>query len=401
MRPVYFPRINGRMEWTAPDGVEYEATFDDRLARDLASQRLRTALAVEGEWMPAVLAQAHAQLMHLRARDPHAAGLVITMDQEHAKAIAGVLEARLGVTPTVATSDDPAASDKISRFADGIAPWIVAVRMVSEGVDIPRLRVGVYATNTVTELFFRQAVGRLVRWNARLGRQAAYMFIPDDVRLRKFGGAIAEQRRHCLRKESRDDDDGAQREEGPSRRRKRPRPSATSRSSSRCSRPSRRRRSTSTAGPLNDGPRVYDAAAPTTTRTARSPTSPRRRAGSPTARAFRWTPRRWPGGPAAGRRRGARRRAEERHAGAAAAAARTERRRGHRPRPPDRPHPRRHQRRAQSQGRHQAHQHRDAAPARTTARAGARDAEGPLAVMFQDVVPIEQPDSLEGGWIFE
>jgi hypothetical protein len=74
--------------------------------------------------------------------------------------------------------------------------------MVSEGVDIPRLRVGVYATNTVTELFFRQAVGRLVRFSAGLGRQAAYMFIPDDVRLRTFGTAIAEQRRHCLRKES-------------------------------------------------------------------------------------------------------------------------------------------------------------------------------------------------------
>jgi superfamily II DNA or RNA helicase len=213
VRPVYFPRINGRMEWTSPDGAEYEATFDDRLARDLASQRLRTALAAEGEWMPAVLAQAHAQLMHLRARDPHAAGLVITMDQEHAKAIAAVLEQRLGVAPTIATSDDPTASDKISRFAGGIAPWIIAVRMVSEGVDIPRLRVGVYATNTVTELFFRQAVGRLVRWNARLARQAAYMFIPDDVRLRKFGGAIAEQRRHCLRKESRDDEDG-RREDG-------------------------------------------------------------------------------------------------------------------------------------------------------------------------------------------
>ena len=208
VRPVYFPRINGRMEWTAPDGGEYEATFDDRLTRELASQRLRTALDVAGEWMPTVLAQAHAQLMHLRARDANAAGLVITMDQDHAKAIAAVFEERLGVTPTIATSDDPTASEKISRFADGIAPWIVAVRMVSEGVDIPRLRVGVYATNTVTELFFRQAVGRLVRWNARIGRQGAYMFIPDDVRLRKFGGAIAEQRRHCLRKESRDDDGG-------------------------------------------------------------------------------------------------------------------------------------------------------------------------------------------------
>ncbi len=219
VRPVYFPRINGRMEWTAPDGVSYEATFDDRLARELASQRLRTALDVAGDWMPTVLAQAHAQLMHLRERDPKAAGLAITIDQEHAKAIATIMEERLGVSPMVTTSDDPAASEKISRFADGIAPWIVAVRMVSEGVDIPRLRVGVYATNTVTELFFRQAVGRLVRWNARLAKQAAYMFIPDDVRLRKFGAAIAEQRRHSLRKESRTDDgyEGERDDEAPAK----------------------------------------------------------------------------------------------------------------------------------------------------------------------------------------
>jgi superfamily II DNA or RNA helicase len=213
VRPVYFPRINGRMEWTAPDGMEHEATFDDRLTRELASQRLRTALDVAGEWMPTVLGQAHAQLMHLRARDPRAAGLAITIDQDHARAIATLMQERLGISPTIATSDDPAASDKISRFADGIAPWIIAVRMVSEGVDIPRLRVGVYATNTVTELFFRQAVGRLVRWNARLARQGAYMFIPDDVRLRKFGAAIAEQRRHCLRKES-SEGDGGQRGDG-------------------------------------------------------------------------------------------------------------------------------------------------------------------------------------------
>jgi superfamily II DNA or RNA helicase len=206
VRPVYFPRINGRMEWTSPDGVSQEATFEDKLTRELASQRLRTALDVSGEWLPTVLVQAHAQLMHLRARDPAAGGLVIAIDQEHAKGIAGVFEERLGVTPEVATSDDPRASERISRFAGGIAPWIVAVRMVSEGVDIPRLRVGVYATNTITELFFRQAVGRLVRWSARLARQGAYMFIPDDVRLRKFGGAIAEQRRHDLARPRREDD---------------------------------------------------------------------------------------------------------------------------------------------------------------------------------------------------
>jgi superfamily II DNA or RNA helicase len=72
--------------------------------------------------------------------------------------------------------------------------------MVSEGIDIPRLRVGVYATTTVTELFFRQAVGRLVRWTRGAPRQRSWLFIPDDQRLRAFAAGIAEQRRHSLRR---------------------------------------------------------------------------------------------------------------------------------------------------------------------------------------------------------
>ena len=216
VRPVYFPRINGHMEWTAPDGLTYAATFEDRLTRDLASQRLRAALDAEGEWLSAVLTQAHHQLMHLRQHDPRAGGLVIAVDQEHARAIAGLMNDRLGVTATIATSDDPAASDNIAAFAQASSPWIVAVRMVSEGVDIPRLRVGVYATNTVTELFFRQAVGRLVRWSGAGQRQTAFMFIPDDIRLRTFAQKVAEQRQHSLRKRQDDEDDfGRNDEEGP------------------------------------------------------------------------------------------------------------------------------------------------------------------------------------------
>jgi superfamily II DNA or RNA helicase len=199
VRPVYFPRIKGHMEWSAPGGLDYAATFDDPLTRELANQRLRTALDGEGEWLASVLAQAHAQLHHLRQRDGRAAGMVIAMDQDHARAIASIMHERLGLLPVVATSDDPTASRKIGDFAAGVAPWIVAVRMVSEGVDIPRLRVGVFATNTLTELFFRQAVGRLVRWTGGQGRQTAYMFIPDDPRLRLFAAEITKQRRHSVR----------------------------------------------------------------------------------------------------------------------------------------------------------------------------------------------------------
>ncbi len=204
VRPVYFPRTNGQMEWTAPDGSLNSATFDDALDQARSSQRLRTALSLEGEWLPTVLRQAVEKLTELRATQADTAGLVIAMDQDHARGIVRILRERFGQQATVVTSDDPDSSQRIARFAAGTDPWLVAVRMVSEGVDIPRLRVGVYATTTTTELFFRQAVGRFVRWTPGIKNQKAYLFIPDDPRLRSRAFQIAEQRRHSLRKREQD-----------------------------------------------------------------------------------------------------------------------------------------------------------------------------------------------------
>jgi superfamily II DNA or RNA helicase len=208
VRPVYFPRINGFMEWVAPDGSLNAASFEDALDRQGSAQRLRTALSTDGEWIGPVLAQAHAQLMTLRQRQPDAGGLVITTDQDHANAIVAMMRSRLNVNPTLAISDDPQASNHISTFTNSTEPWIVAVRMVSEGVDIPRLAIGVFATTTTTELFFRQAVGRLVRWTPSAGRrQKAFLFIPDDPRLRTWAYQISDARRHSLRKRTEDDGD--------------------------------------------------------------------------------------------------------------------------------------------------------------------------------------------------
>jgi superfamily II DNA or RNA helicase len=207
VRPVYFPRINGFMEWIAPDGSAQAAAFDDALDRARTAQRLRTALSLEGEWLATVLLQANERLAALRRQQPDAGGLVIAADQEHAQGIADLLRYRCGVRAAVAVSDDPLSSTRIARFAAGTDPWIVAVRMVSEGVDIPRLRVGVYATTTTTELFFRQAVGRFVRWTRGVPRQKAYLFIPDDLRLRTWATQIADARRHSLRRPQRDGDE--------------------------------------------------------------------------------------------------------------------------------------------------------------------------------------------------
>lgn len=204
VRPVYFPRINGFMEWVAPDGEVLSATFDDELSREQANQRLRTALSLEGQWLPVVLDQAHERLVDLRRHHPGAAGLVIATDQVHAHDIARVLRERHGVHAVVATSDDPDASAKIAAFGVSEDPWIVAVRMVSEGVDLPRLRIAVFATTTTTELFFRQAVGRVVRWTPGLHgpgarTQPSWFFLPDDPRLRRYSAELAESRRHSLR----------------------------------------------------------------------------------------------------------------------------------------------------------------------------------------------------------
>lgn len=209
VRPVYFPRIDGEMEWVAPDGSEYAASFADKLNNTLTAQRLRTALSPHGNWLPDVLARAHDTLMQIRQHHAEAGGLVICIDAEHAKAVATMLRHITKTEPTVALSEDRDSSQRIADFRESTAEWIVAVRMVSEGVDIPRLRVGVFATTTTTELFFRQAVGRLVRTTkATLGARSV-MFLPDDPRLRAHAMGIAEPRRHVLRRKEDEDDEYA------------------------------------------------------------------------------------------------------------------------------------------------------------------------------------------------
>ena len=79
------------MEWTAPDGSLQAASFDDALDQARSSQRLRTALSLEGEWLPAVLRTAVSQLEVLRRDQPDAGGLVIAIDQDHARGIAAML----------------------------------------------------------------------------------------------------------------------------------------------------------------------------------------------------------------------------------------------------------------------------------------------------------------------
>jgi len=206
VRPVFFPRLGGHMEWVSPDGSAMAASFDDPLDGKGSSQRLRTALAPEGGWLKAALLQAHERLQAVRAEDPAAGGIVFAIDQEHARTVANVLHDLTGAKPVLAISDEPDAHARLARFAHGDEPWAVCARYASEGYDAPRLRVGVYATNVVAPLFWAQAVGRIVRWRPESGaRQASWMFLPDDPRLRELALTVAEQRTHVLRRREEDE----------------------------------------------------------------------------------------------------------------------------------------------------------------------------------------------------
>ncbi len=205
VRPVLFMAYSGEMQWRTRAGDEIAARLGEPLTKDLTSQALRTALDPTGSWIPSVLTAADMRLSEVRRHVPDAGGLVIATDQDSARAYAKLLRQIAGEPAVVVLSDEKAASKKISAFSESDARWMVAVRMVSEGVDVPRLAVGVYATTTSTPLFFAQAVGRFVR--ARNRGETASVFLPSVPNLLGFASEMEVERDHVLGRKINDEGD--------------------------------------------------------------------------------------------------------------------------------------------------------------------------------------------------
>ncbi|AGP30906.1 DEAD/DEAH box helicase [Corynebacterium terpenotabidum] len=196
VRPVVFLAYSGNARWRDSAGEEYEARLGEPLNAEQTARAWKTALDHKGEWIPAVLAGAHTRLLQLRQSVPDAGGLVIATDTTTARAYAKILERISGTRVTVVLSDETGASDRIKDFSDGTDLWMVAVRMVSEGVDVPRLAVGVYATSASTPLFFAQAIGRFVR--SRRKGESASVFLPSVPVLLDLASTMERQRNHVL-----------------------------------------------------------------------------------------------------------------------------------------------------------------------------------------------------------
>src|SRR6478609_1999104 len=204
VRPVVFLAYSGEARWRTSAGEEHAARLGEPLNAEQTARAWRTALNPAGEWMPAVIAAADTRLQQKRQHVPDAGGMIIASDQTAARAYAELLKKLTGEPPTIVLSDDKGSSDRITAFSQGASRWLVAVRMVSEGVDVPRLAVGVYATSASTPLFFAQAIGRFVR--SRRPGETASIFLPSVPNLLQLASEMEAQRNHVLGKPHRESD---------------------------------------------------------------------------------------------------------------------------------------------------------------------------------------------------
>jgi superfamily II DNA or RNA helicase len=197
VRPVLFAAYSGVARWRNSIGDLLAASLSDTLTNEDEMAAWKTVLNPNGQWVPHVLQAAVDRLEEIRqSGQPDAACIILASDQETARAYAAVLKSVTGQVATIVLSEDPKASDKISAFTNGSEKFMVAVRMVSEGVDIPRAAVLVWLTSYRTPLFFAQAVGRVVR--ARNPRESATVFLPAVRPLLALAAEIETERDHVL-----------------------------------------------------------------------------------------------------------------------------------------------------------------------------------------------------------
>jgi superfamily II DNA or RNA helicase len=205
-RPVAFVTFDGTLSWRSGEDV-IESSFETVLSAREARRRYRTAISTElPDGLPRILREADERLRALRAgghRD--AGGLAVAADSAHAREIAKLLREATGRAPLVVLHTEARAAQKLAAFTASRDPWIVAVNMVSEGVDIPRLRVGVYATAAKTPLIFRQIVGRFVRTIAGRAPEPSWLYLPADPLLRRHASEVESELRHALRRPEQDE----------------------------------------------------------------------------------------------------------------------------------------------------------------------------------------------------
>jgi superfamily II DNA or RNA helicase len=197
VRPVVFAAYTGVSRWRNSAGEVIAASLTDAGTRSVEAAAWKTALDPAGGWVPHVIAAMDERITHLRESGmPDAAGIVLASDQDDARAYAGIVRQLTGAQPALILSDDPAASKRIEKFRNSDQRIAVCVRMISEGVDIPRAACLAWMTAYRTPLFFAQAVGRVVR--ARGPRESATVFLPAVRPLLALAAELENDRNYVM-----------------------------------------------------------------------------------------------------------------------------------------------------------------------------------------------------------
>jgi len=197
-RPTAFFTYGGDVAWQ--DGeAQVSANFSDAIDKVGRAKRLRAALDPESGWIEPMLKDADQMLTAVRKEHPQAGALLVASSQKNARALAKVIFKVSGRKAVVVLSEDPVANKKLKAFEAGNDRWLVACNMVSEGVDVPRLRIGVFATTVKTKMYFRQFLGRIVRkTNTPEGVQTAFFYLPADHWLKRLAEEVEEEQRHNI-----------------------------------------------------------------------------------------------------------------------------------------------------------------------------------------------------------
>lgn len=145
----------------------------------------REVLSTSCQHIDKLIEDAWIELVAIRRKWPDAACLVVCRSGSHGEEERAIhaVEARIktltGQRPEVVTSDDSTSRGRLDSFANSSEPFLCAIRMVSEGVDIPRIRMVLFLSYTDSEMLFRQIVGRCCRYiDGKEDDTAALVILP-------------------------------------------------------------------------------------------------------------------------------------------------------------------------------------------------------------------------------
>lgn len=175
----------------------------------------RQVLAADGECIREIIERVQEDLTNRRKKFSDAACLFVCRpgvgdefgllgdkaeEDRHVFSIAKQIRQLTGEDPVVVTHRDKDAQGKISRFRKSTDRYLVAINMVSEGCDIPRLRSVAFCRYTESELLFRQVVGRALRMQSdpitgalHEDEAAAQVYIPVFPDMDVFGSRLREE----------------------------------------------------------------------------------------------------------------------------------------------------------------------------------------------------------------